>query len=74
MQDPRVLQEEAQGVPTLVPVLGTVTAAQSGEHSHRGVRIFGVIQVGSIWRTFLESKEMILFNHDWAALGFIEVL
>lgn len=59
MQDPRVLQEEAEGVPALEPVLSTEILAEPGEDPHRGVGIFGIIQVGSVWRTFLQSEEMI---------------
>lgn len=73
MQDPHVLQEEAEGVPALEPVLSTEILAEPGEDPHRGVRIFSIIQVGSVWRTFLQSEEMILtVVNKWVILLFGE--
>lgn len=55
VQDPQVLQEEAERVAALVPVVGAVIAAQTGQHAHRCVRILRVIQVGSVRGTLLQN-------------------
>lgn len=59
LRTPRVLQEEAERVATLLPVFGAVIAAQSGHRAHGRVCIFGIIQVGSVRRTLLQEEKMI---------------
>lgn len=58
LQDPQVLQEETECVPTLVPVVGAVITAQPGQLPHRCVSIFSIIQVGSVWRTLLQREKL----------------
>lgn len=58
LQDPQVLQEETECVPTLVPVVGAVISAQPGQLPHRCVSIFSIIQVGGVWRTLLRREKL----------------
>lgn len=53
---PHVLQEEAERVPTVPPVVEAVIPTQPRQHPHRCVGILSIIQVGSVWRTLLQGK------------------
>lgn len=56
VRTPNALHEETECVATLMPVVGAIIPAQSRHHPHRCVGVFSIIQVGSIWRTLLQSK------------------
>lgn len=64
LRAPQVFQEETERVPTLVPVVVAVIAAQSWQHPHGCVSIFSIIQVGGVWRTLLQRERGFTFTKN----------
>jgi len=53
---PQVLQEEAECVSAMQPVVRAIIPAQPRQNSHRCVGILSIVQVGSIWWTLLKRR------------------
>ena len=52
---PQDLQDQAEGVAALVPVVGAVVPAQARQHPHGRVGVLSVKQVGGVRGTLLET-------------------